>query len=298
MKHCVCPSGKRSGKKAGSVKFFTLIELLVVIAIIAILAAMLLPALNNARETGKSANCMSNLKQVGLSCSLYVQDNNDWMPPLYTAAEVKSNSNYSQIHKAGFADTWIGLLWDYFGAKLSGHARGNYSSSWNDGPATLRCPTKPLLNAYSYQYNGASVAGVLSPDSKYFILSGYGINPWAIGTVANNTFGAAKKMGKNGSREISKVGLFADTYYSATASDYYGANTGKNGLSDLLTCNYSSWTDRTDLRHKRRANVCFMDGHVQQISQLSCCPATNINNMPGGKNKNVYSINGTAFMIR
>ena len=65
---------------------FTLIELLVVIAIIAILAAMLLPALNSAREKGKRIKCNSNQKQILLNIIGYTQDNNGWFPLAYRTA--------------------------------------------------------------------------------------------------------------------------------------------------------------------------------------------------------------------
>lgn len=149
-------------------KGFTLIELLVVIAIIAILAALLLPALGRAKAAAQKTACISNNKQLGLSFHIYLTDFNDIYPPR------ANDGNYPR---------WPGMLYSSFkntnmlvcpteSALYNNKLPFNVGGTGYDGYQADNCPCSYIMNGWNDQFpqywGGGSYSGPATPPF-YFI---------------------------------------------------------------------------------------------------------------------------------
>jgi prepilin-type N-terminal cleavage/methylation domain-containing protein/prepilin-type processing-associated H-X9-DG protein len=135
------------------VRAFTLIELLVVIAIIGILAAMLLPALNRAREKGRTAVCVSNMRQILVAIRLYADDHQEQMPP---ASYDTGNQNWPKI---------LGSYMPQQGVNLNGQGVNIAEAN-----AVFTCPSAdstgyPGFQNYQIHETYACTGAMLGPNS-------------------------------------------------------------------------------------------------------------------------------------
>src|ERR1041384_2943762 len=101
---------KRQNKNSAQ-DSFTLIELLVVIAIIAMLAAMLFPSLNKARDTAKAATCMSNMRQWGVAINLFCQDNSGMYPEVPKGSGTSGWYDYVYPYLNSCTNSFTGYFW-------------------------------------------------------------------------------------------------------------------------------------------------------------------------------------------
>jgi len=224
---------------------FTLIELLVVIGIIAILAALLLPSLSQAKRRAYDINCLSNLKQLSACWHMYAVDNEDILPPNNSVADI---SSHSMIMTGA---TWCANLARYDSDPIS--IESGHLFPYNRNVGIYHCPAdKSTLE------DRATGAKLPEQRLRSYNMS-ISINGWPeFNWNQNRWHPSFKKFTEINSPIPSQLIAFLDVHEDSIFDSLFGIPT------DQFYPGWSQWWDVPANRHGQGCNFAFADGHVDR----------------------------------